>query len=564
MVKILFIREVKLKTRLLLLIFITSFVFLPGNETEKNYLISNFSLVPDHNFENSIPAIRYFLSDETKSSPGNISFGKKTKKKKLGRAILINGSLWLIDSVRYWATYASWIEDWQFQLNWEDQSHRFFTFHDNRFDSNPFMTNWTHGIGGAIYFNIARYHNLTLLESVLFETTSSFIWEYFTEWREVISINDNFFSGLGGLPLGEPFYQLSKYLLSKKGTINHIAGYILNPVFGLSDLFGGKKWRSNFTEDYFSSPDLTLTISNENINYSDTDNSDNLFHFRARSEFLKIPGIGKESEEKLNQRFNTTFYSAVEIGISTGKAGIEEYTLDTKIIYLGHFIQHLSKDKNGKLKGYSLFSGLSSAFSLLKKKAAEEYDKGEYHYDFTNGEQPDQPVNFTDKYAIIDIFGPAVHFTAYSSPFRLELNSEAYFDFGLINSIALNRYSEQNDIFSPRMKTTLIHYGYYYAFGYTLNFNSKLFINNFMIQGGIKYRRYGSIQGLDRFQDLVDDDSKVCDSRSELFGALGYRIPGGRFSVSLVLQRIGRKGTLKDVTENETETRLFSSLSISF
>ncbi len=552
-----------MKIRLLLLIFIISFVILPGQKIENNYLTENFSLVPNYYFKNSLPAIKFLLTDDVKSSPGDTFLEKKIKKKKLGRAILINGSLWLLDSVRYWATYSSWIEDWQFQLNWEDQSKRFFTFDDNRFDSNPFMTNWTHGVGGAIYFNIARYHNLNLLESVLFETTSSLVWEYFTEWREVISINDNFFSGLGGLPLGEPFFQLSKYLLSRKGTISHIAGYILNPVFGLSDLFGGKKWRSNFTEDYFSSPDLSLTISNKNVTYNDTENTDNLFHFKVESEFLKIPGIG-ESEKKLEQNFKTTFYSDVEFGISVGKDGVEEYTLDTKIIYLGHFIQNLKNDANGKLKGYSLFSGLSSAFSLLKKRAVEEYDKGEYHYDFTNGEEPDQPVNFTDKHAVIDIFGPAVHFTAYSSPFRLELNSEAYFNFGLINSIALNRYSQLNDIFSPRMKTTLIHYGYYYAFGYTLNFNTKLFINNFMIQGGIKYRKYGSIQGLDRFQDSVKDDSKISDSRSEYKASILYKIPKSRWFVSILYEKIKRLGSLHDVTVDKSETRIYSSIGIRF
>ncbi len=475
------------------------------------------------------------------------------------------GSIWLVDSIRYWATYAAWVEDWQFQLNWKDQSKRFFSFQANKFDSNPFRTNWTHGLGGAVYFNIARYHNLNLFESVLFETATSMVWEYFTEWREVVSLNDNFFSGIGGLPIGEPLYQLGKYLLSRKGTISHIAGYIINPVFGISDLFGGKKWRSDFEEEYFSSPDFKLSLSNENIRFKDNSKeSGNRFNFRIGSEFSKIPGLGKPGDKELKMKLTTTFYSDIEFGVSIGSGGTEEYTFNTKVIYFGVFNQRIDLQKNGKLKGYSFYLGASSAFNYYNKKAFEEYDKGAFHYDFTADEQPEQPTNFTDKLAIINLIGPSARLTLYSSPFKLDISTDAYFDFGLVNSFALNKYSEENDIFSPRMKTTLTHYGYYYAFGYTFNMNSTLEFSNFFISGALRYQRYGSIQGLDRFQDEIRDDIKVYDSRSELKGAFGYNIPGSNLSISLLYNRIAREGTIRDVMVNEVETRIYSSLSITF
>ncbi|MCK4889852.1 MAG: DUF3943 domain-containing protein, partial [Candidatus Aminicenantes bacterium] len=258
-----------------------------------------FSLSYEDNFDPGSTALRGFFSNENEPSTHKKT-SETIKRKKLGRAVLYMGTIWLVDSIRYWATYAAWIEDWQFQLSWEDQKVRFFSLKANRFDSNPFRTNWTHGLGGAIYFNIARYHNLNLFESVLFETATSMIWEYFTEWREVVSLNDNFFSGVGGLPIGEPLFQLSKYLLSRKGTLSHIAGYILNPVFGISDLFGGKKWRSNFKEEYFSAPGLRLSLSNENISYRDENKgSGNRFHFNIGSEFIKIPEFGNPGNEEV-------------------------------------------------------------------------------------------------------------------------------------------------------------------------------------------------------------------------------------------------------------------------
>ncbi len=564
MLKTLLVREVTLKFKILILFLLIPFSFIYANQMNELETRGIFSLGYEDNFDPGSTALRGFFSNE--NEPSTLKKSSETiKRKKLGRAVLYMGTWWLIDSIRYWATYAAWIEDWQFQLSWADQKGRFFSFNANRFDSNPFLTNWGHGIGGAAYFSIARYHNLNLFESVLFEIGSSMVWEYFTEWREVISLNDNFFSGLGGLPIGEPFYQLSKYFLSKKGTLNHIAGYFLNPIVGLGDLFGGKKWRSNFEEEYFSSPGFRFSLSNENFSYKDkSKDNGNRFNLSIGSEFIKIPEFSKPGNEDVKFKLTTTFYSDIEFGISIDNGSIEEYNFNTKVIYLGLFNQKIKKYESGKLEGYSFYIGASSAYSFYKKKAVEYYDTGEYHFDFTANEHPDQPTNFTDKLAIINLIGPSARLILYSSPFKLDIAADAYFDFGLVNSFALNKYSEENDIFSPRMKTTLTHYGYYYAFGYTLNMNSKLEISNIFISGGFRYQKYGSIQGLDRFQDEIRDDSKVYDSRSILKGALGYNIPGSKFSVSILFKRIVREGTLKDIMVDEVETKIFSSLKITF
>lgn len=553
-----------MKIKIFIILVIFTFSFLSANLINETETRGIFSPGYSDGLKFEIPSIENFLSPDDNTLLKNSS-PKTIKKKKLGRAILYMGTIWIIDSIRYWATYASWIEDWQFQLNWEDQKDRFFLFKANKFDSNPFGTNWTHGLGGAVYFNIARYHGLNLFESFLFESATSMIWEYITEWREVVSINDNFFSGIGGLPIGEPFHQIGKYLLSRKGTLSHIAGYVINPIFGVSDLFGGKKWRSSFNEEYFSSPGLKISMSNENVSFRDKNKGGgNRLHLSIGSEFLKIPGYGKAGEKEAREKFTTTFYTDVELGFSIGNGVIEEYTFNTKVLYLGFFNQRIQSHEDGKLEGYSFYIGASSAYNHFKKKTYAYYDKGQYHYDFAGNEEPVQPLNFSDKLAIINLIGPSAHLTLYSSPFKLEIAADAYFDFGLVNSFALNKYSEDNDVFEKRMKTTLSYYGYYYAFGYTLNLDTRLEIGNLSFSGGFRYQNYCSIQGLDRFQDKIRDDDKVYDSRSVFKGALSYRIPGTFFSVSALFERISRKGILKDVTDDEVETRILSSLSLSF
>ncbi len=577
MIKISFIQEVILKIKaIILIILIIPFSIFSSERLIEPEIRGIFSLKYFNNSEINPYSGKSFNIPEETLSTENIT-PKPVKQKKLGRAVLYMGTLWLADSIRYWSTYADWVEDWQYQLNWEDQKKRFFLFEANKFDSNPFRTNWTHGIGGAVYFNMARYHRLNLFESVLFESATSMIWEYFTEWREVVSLNDNFFSGLGGLPIGEPFFQLGKYLLSRKGIVNQIAGYIINPVFGISDLFGGKKWRSNFKEDYFSPPSLTLSLGNENFSLRDKSRAgENRFNMQIGSKFLKIPGFGMPGKNIVKINFNSTFYSEINFGLSAGDNGVYENRFSTKIIYLGSFSQKIDKDKGGNLKGYSLYYGLSSAFNFFKKKAFEEYDSGQYHYNFNETGEDDQsdgrdvhdppelPLNFTDKMAIINLIGPSAHLTLYSSPFKFEIDADVYFDFGLVNSFAINKYSEDNDVFKDRIKTTLAYYGYYYAFGYTMNLDAGLTFGNLSVKGGIRHQKYVSIQGLDRFQDRIINDNKTYDSRSVLRGSARYRIPGSRFSFSLSAEKIIRDGTFEDIIEKGTETRIISSVNFHF
>ncbi|MEN8154130.1 MAG: DUF3943 domain-containing protein [Acidobacteriota bacterium] len=505
-----------------------------------------------------------FKEGENYDEPG-IRLHYKEGSKKLGRAVIFNLSLWFLDSIRYWATYANWIEDWQFNLTWEDQKKRIFKFEGNRFDSNPFSTNWSHALSGAIYFNFARYHRLTILESVIFETLSSFLWEYITEWREVISINDNFFSGLGGLPIGEPFYQIGGYLLSKRGFINQLVGSVLNPVIALSNLFGGKKWRRSFDKDYYIKPDFNILLGQRDVRFNDEKfHSSRQLHFGVESWFNRISGFGEPGQKETSINLVDTINGGISFGISFGLNGIEELTLNTKVVYLGHFKQNIRASETEGLYGYSFLAGMGSAFGLFKKKSIAYYDTSEYHYDFAGNETPEQPTQFTDKLAIINLAGPVFDLTLYSGKIKFGLSFESYLDFALVNSLALNKFSETNDLFEKRMKTTLAHYGYYYAFGYTIAGSSSLDLYNFTIKGNFKYQKYDSIEGLDRFQDRIEDDSNVKDSRAIYKLSMGYKFERSPVQLIFTYENSKREGNLKNCFDKEIESRIYSQVKISF
>ncbi len=506
-----------------------------------------------------------FLSAADSQERKSGSRPKKVKSKKLGRAILINAGLWLSDSIRYWSMYAGWIEDWQFELNWKDQKRRFFSFEANKFDSNPFVTNWAHGLSGAIFYTMARYHRLNTLESMLFGMTSSLFWEYVTEWREVVSINDNFFSGIGGMPIGESLHRLGHYLNSKPGTFNKVLGYIVNPVMGLNDLLGGKKWRRHFEQPSSEALDGGLYFSQKQVSFRGSEKwTAPFFHIGLETRYNTIPGYGKPDDAGDSRFINKPLVSDLNIDITLGEKSLKEYIFFTKVVIFGHFSQKIRQNSAKELHGYSLYFGAGSAFELFRKKSTAYYDKGEYHYDFTGGEQATQPTEFTDKLAIINLIGPVLDLSLYSGPFKFGLSLGAYFDFGMIHSMAINKYSTVYDIYEPRMKTTLSHYGYHYAFGFTLSGSSTLRYRNVELSGRLKYQYYDSIEGLDRFWDMVVDDCNVTDYRLTYKVSAGYSIPNSPVQIIFALEGIEREGSIKEISHRESETRYYTQLKLSF
>ncbi|MCJ7526260.1 MAG: DUF3943 domain-containing protein, partial [Candidatus Aminicenantes bacterium] len=159
---------------------------------------------------------------------------------KVGRAFIEMGINMTVGTLNYWNKYAKFIEDWQFTLTWKDQKRKFFTSEGLRLDSNNLRLNWTHAWSGALYYNWARSNRLSPLASSLFSFGGSLIWEYFSEWREVASINDNIFTAIGGPAIGEPLFQIADHFRSRPGLANRILCLFTNPPLAINDFLDGK------------------------------------------------------------------------------------------------------------------------------------------------------------------------------------------------------------------------------------------------------------------------------------------------------------------------------------
>jgi hypothetical protein len=132
----------------------------------------------------------------------------------------------------------------------------------------------------------------------------------------------------------------------------------------------------------------------------------------------------------------------------------------------------------------------------------------------------------------------------------------------MINSLAYNRYSADHDVWG--VKTTLHNWGYYYSLGYSLGGRLDLRHGALRATAGLRYQRFHSIQGLDRFQNDLTDDSRLDDSRLVYSTGLSLAIPRAPLFIALNLEGVDRWGRFHEVSVSNREVRFFYQLGVQF
>jgi hypothetical protein len=476
---------------------------------------------------------------------------------KVGRAFLEMGLNLTVSAVNYWFKYSKFIEDWQFTLTWKDQKRKFFTSEGLRLDSNNLRLNWTHAWSGALYYNWARSNRLSSFASFLFSSGGSLIWEYVAEWREISSINDHVFTWAGGPAIGEPLFQIADHFRSRPGLVNRIACLLLNPPMAINDLLDGKNRVPRLSTRDWS--DFRFSLGGKQGPASPADNASGHAVLDLDLRLVTLPGYGRPgsgsgySQQPIDNEFR--------ISLSFNGRLFEESSARTSCVLGGWWWKEVRADESGALHGAESWLGWVTAWSIFQKKTIAPYDGDELGMTdpwFAR----EQPTRYTDKLSSIHIIGPAFNLTRYSGRLTVRLDLEATVDFSMINALAYNRYSADHNVWG--VKTTLHNWGYYYAFGYNLIGRLDLRCGMVRASAGINFQRFSSIQGLDRFQDDLTDDSRLADSRLIYSTGLTAQLPRTPLFLSLNVETINRWGRFHEVSVSNREVRFFYQLGISF
>lgn len=468
------------------------------------------------------------------------------------RAFLEFFSLFSYSGINYNIKYSKFIEDWQWNFTWDDQKERFFTFKAHRFDSNDFGLNWRHALAGMIYYQFARSNNLSWLQASLYSIGGSLAWEYMVEWREVISINDNIMTGLGGYVLGESWFQLGRYFFNSPSRFSRLFSW-LNPFMKINGWFDRKQLLPPYFHCYNrQGQDVYLFIGYRHSPTSTSGRNVGNLDVSLNSRIITAQEYGLPG--KINEKFTSPISSQLDVELMYHGQSREELEVMAKVVPVGRFIQSISDDR----KGYSLYYGLGSAFQVYIKRPVADYDSGKIPINQPQDFHFENPREFRDKLSAVHIVGPVFDGTYFSRPWFLRLRSEVYLSFGMINALALNKYSVDNSV--QGMKTTLTYYGYYYALGPYLESSVQLGYKHLKFEGSFNYVYYSSLQGRDRFQDELLDDSVIKDSRWDYGLKLQYHIPRTDFSIVAAAEWVRRWGKIHQVEDSNLEKRYYLGL----
>jgi hypothetical protein len=489
------------------------------------------------------------------SGPGAAATGHKRRP---GRAWLEMGAFLAYSNASYWYR-AAFPEDWQFQLTLDSQIPRIFFLEGWRFDSNNFKLNWTHAPAGGLYYEFARACNMSWLQSWLMAIAASTYWEVVVEWKEVISTNDQLTTGIAALAVGEPWYQVGHFL-------SHQSGFFLQALSFLNPVVKFNHWldrKEPGAKDYVQPGwhDFGLFAGVRHL-ASSGKASETGAYFGFHTRLLGLSEYGKPGD--IRETLKDTYWSEMSLDYTVRNGHADETNFYTGAVPWGYFRQKI----DGGLEGYSLTIGLGSSFEYFKKRPVDPYD-----YDPVPAHQGldlhlERPRNFTDKLAVVHLAGPVLDWTIFRSGLKVRTVAEAYVDFALVNSYALNEYSQLHH--TPPldtiggMKTTVLYYGYYYAFGGTLSGRTNVEWRGLRARALASFGAWSSVDIWDRFQAEVTNNAHLDDNRFRWLLGAGWKLPRVPLELFVNFEGIRRWGRLLEVRVHGLEKRTFAGLEFSF
>jgi len=497
------------------------------------------------------PSVSFSLKD----APGATGMPKKWR-----RALVQLGLIGVYSTYRYWSNYHLWVEDWQFQLTFADQYRRFLTTEAITFDSNAYVVNWTHVIGGALYYQMARTNYLSWQTSLLASFTASAFYEYVSEWREVISINDMLTTTFGGYSLGETWFQLSDYFHHRRSPVLKFLGF-MNPINKLNQWLD----RKNPASRRYAEPGWAGLVLSAGWRQAAETGRDTFATavIGLETQLIRTPEYGRPGTFHKVLRDTSLSEISAEVALRQRPAGEEqlrsgldeEVDLYARVVGLAWYRQNI--DELGRGTAFSL--GLGSALTYLRKRPIF-YDSRAFRPRLEP--LPETPTDFRDKMTITHLLGPVVDWTRFGRGVKIRAVADAYVDFALMNAFAFNAYSAGHPI--DGMKTTLDQYGYAYAFGGSVSGRVDVDWGNLWLRGLFSAHAWASANGRDRFQSDLTNNIGTTDTRTRFLLKAGWRLPSLPLRVFLAVEGIHRWGRIGDVTAGSQETRTSAGLSYLF
>jgi Domain of unknown function (DUF3943) len=453
--------------------------------------------------------------------------------------LLAGGTAW------YWAQQDFNRRDWDLDPSLESLYDKL-TGEAVRLDDNSIYTNiFNHPFTGAGYYLAARSNGYTALESFLFTLAASTVWEYLAEYLELVSINDQVFSPVGGTVVGEVVYQLGEFFTTSADTK---ANRILKWGFGAAQNF--HRWLDGTPVQRAASTDrfgFRDDIWHQFPVFGGFGVAGDTFiaEIGIESQIIHLPGYGTRPG-KVSAYIGAPVFTQLRFHSSINADGFQDVSLFMKAMLLGYFRQHLTPLQNGMVSGYSLIIGPVTAYELNMHDWSE--------------------TDIDDVYGIIHILGPSMDLLYARSALHLRLTIDFTGDFAAIHAFAIDAFEQVGSL--EFAKSVLQEEDYYYALGLTARAQATLTYGGLEVGVSGRYSYYDSIEGLDRREEDITNDVRTTDTVASVRTWLGYNIVNDFIQATFSYERRWRSGTASDGTvkanASETENRFLGSLRLLF
>lgn len=315
-----------------------------------------------------------------------------------------------------------------------------------RFDDNDKTSNYGHVYAGVMYYQMARSNGFNSLESFLVTFASSTAWEVM-EYHEVLSINDEILTPIGGYVIGEATYQISCALFQKNNIVAKTLGYTINP--GMATNHGIDKLEKK--DKFASQPDCKKPRWSDISVYLGLDKGQKAYDPKQSNSYVagmdatvvNIADYGKTgSDSKLV--YDTAMIKAlVELN---GNQGTTDLRVIAQVVAAAYHQKNLGKDEKGQLRGYDLILGLGSA-TTWNDRGTSEGTKNE------------------DFFGTINVLGATAHANIHYNGFNIKADFGFYGDFAMVKSYSLSKYEAGNPGGLAGHATTITDKGFYWGMG---------------------------------------------------------------------------------------------------
>jgi hypothetical protein len=462
------------------------------------------------------------------------------------RAAAEEVALFVLGSVQY-ATEQSNSRDWDLHYDWPSFRSKL-TGESVRFDTNKFDTNMvTHPVAGTLYYVAARGNRLTILESFLYATAASTVWEYVGEFRELVSINDVIVTPLSGVVVGETLTQLGNYVRrSRPGIARDVVGAILAPSSSAHDALDGATLRASEDVDGLG------LARDAGHSFALSGGGGMLFARNAGASAMERASLHGELVDvgryhgigPVSGWMTDGGVTRLDAEASANRDGWSDFELDAAIAPFGYYHQDLRRS-GVALAGHRLFIGTGVGF-----------DYGAHRYVSTGRD------GAVDHVAGVHAAGLWLSAAGYSGALRARVDLETHPEFAAVRSLALDDYTAQRrDVVAlPSVAATQ---GYYYALGAVVAPSVEIDVGPMAFGASARLEAFRGIEGLDRHQDELRGEVELTDQRVLARAWVGGS-PIDALHLRITAEQRLRRGQIAGVSTSVEETALVASAGVVF